>query len=963
MSTGDTYMSIVTGRLCSAHDLRDRVLGYLRDRSGDLAARVYDSDGVFSALTISSPGNDQITISGSGPATDGLGNFLDPSQCVDGADNFMAGVGFQNTNAVTYHVALRYATIPSGAQQNSEGHPEYVGTTEFIGESGDPSTVVDNGNGTITLTISGLFGGLQGTPRKAYVWLKIPRSSTSQHKELCTVVWDGANSKITTSHSLGQTTISTNAADYTVLVPGPTIRTTDLSAEAGYAYVGTVRGSGLGSTPTSFTTTGQVLIDTSLSEVNAVLDAYSSTNQVTGLSTEAGPATVMPTTLYDAGSCVFGGMIYVMGGSTDLAISSDVSSNRMLNPATNAWTSKAAVPAQGSGSATRSGQRLVATDTKIYVFGGGINLVGSHACDVVQIYDPNANTWGAIGASMPANRSNMYVGKIGDYIYVAGGVDETNTDTNTTYRYSISGNSWSTMTALSNPYANGAYAVLNDQLYLIGGQRSGSATSDVLRYDPASDSWLARASLPTVLNFCRATVVNGLIHVIGGANNVGYAQRVHYIYNPTADAWIDAGKPPMQPVKDEVFEAVDGIGHVLGGATVQGASTEIAVNSHIQVDLSQVYLSTGAGILASTGKQSRRSGSGASTLTAKPTAMRHSPSCSDGSRIFFCGGDSGAAASAEFWVYYPESNHYQRLPDMPSARLYNGCVYHPRENAIYVVGGCSAPAGADVTNIDRFDCATETWTSFGSTLARNGFGQAVLVGDKIHMFGGGTVGTTTASTSHLIYNIRSRSVTSGTVLPASRRWPVVIAVPKSVDLGSESAGSTIYIMGGDAGASVLSTIYVYDTVAGTMETHSASLSAARGYAEAAVIPGTMKAVIVGGVSPTTAASSLVTLVDLPTMTFTALTTLTSSRLWTSAQILDGLIYMFSGSSGTSAAPTAQTTANQVWDANAIRYRRPQPRNYSNDHRANVVGFAAGEIYGAHSWLVSETIDMVASGDQ
>src|SRR5690606_18483638 len=112
------------------------------------------------------------------------------------------------------------------------------------------------------------------------------------------------------------------------------------------------------------------------------------------------------------------------------------------------------------------------------------------------------------------------------------------------------------------------------------------------------------------------------------------------------------------------------------------------------------------------------------------------------------------------------------------------------------------------------------------------------------------------------------------------------------------------------------------TVSGVMETHSGALSSARGYAEAVVIPGTMKAVIVGGISPTSSATTAVTMIDLPTMVSTTIATISVARYWTSAAALDGLIYMFAGSSGTIAAPTGTTTANQVWNANAIRYRQP-----------------------------------------
>jgi hypothetical protein len=310
MSTADVFMEIRSGRLVGADDLKERVLGYLKSRVGDLGSRVYNYPGVFSPFTITSPGSDRISIVGSGVVTDGLGNFLEPALCVDGADNFMTGVGFENALGVTYYVVLKYAELPSGVQQSSKGFPEFVGTREFIGESGDPDSATDNGNGTITFQINGLLEGVKSVPRKAYVWLKVPQSSSSQHKELCTISWNGASNTITTTHKLGQTTVTTDASKYTVLVPGPTIRRyTNFEVEfgvSGYANIGRVVGAGAGNTPTSFSTTAQNLIDTSLSSLNAVLDAYSTRY----ISTGGGPSANMAgTNRYNAGCVPFGGLI------------------------------------------------------------------------------------------------------------------------------------------------------------------------------------------------------------------------------------------------------------------------------------------------------------------------------------------------------------------------------------------------------------------------------------------------------------------------------------------------------------------------------------------------------------------------------------------------------------------------------------------------------------------------------
>lgn len=954
-------MSIRSGRLVGSDDLRDRVLGYIRDRLADLTSRTFGRDGVFSQFTLASPGADMITVAGDGFATDGIGNILEPALCVDGAIEFMDNVGFENLNGVTYHVALKYAEIPSGAQQNSAGHAEFVGVREFIGESGNPDSVVDNGNGTITFVIDSLLESVKGTPRKAYVWLKVPQSSNSEHKELCTVVW-GASNSITTTHTIGQTTVSTDVTKYTVLVPGPTIRKTfDPETAIGYVYIGWVRGAGAGNSPVDFDIQNQKLIDTNLSNFNEILDGYSNYENLSG--DDAGTATALAgSARFRSGAVTFNGVIHVMGGDRTLPAGNMVAEHYSYNPATDTWTLKTAIPSQGGAPAERSGMGVIATTTKIYVIGGGDNSAApSFAYNVVQCYDPNTNSWDALKASLPTAIRDMCIGKIGDYVYVAGGINNNATEIGDVSRYDIVNNSWSALTALPDTYSGSGSAVLNDQLYMVGGFKNAAASKGVLRFDPETASWLARADLPIALYETKCAVINGILYAMGGANGSGYATRTLYAYNSERNEWTDLGEMPMQPIRSHVFQEVDGIGFISGGVTTRVTVDSISDRS-ARVDLSHVHLAGKAGIVASTGRSYARVGSGTTAIASKPSAMRSAPSVTVDNRVYFvCGEDAAGAASAEFWCYHPETDTYERLTDCPNARKWGGAVYHPRENAIYAIGGQTG--GFSMTSVECYDLTAKTWSSRASTIDRCGFGQAILVGDKIYLFGGGAGAVTTPSTGGQIYDIRTRAVTTPAVLPAARRWTVNFAVPKSTALGTEDSGAHIYVMGGDNAGNVLSTIYVYDTDTNLFSTSPVTLAATRGYAECVPILGTMKAAIIGGVSGGSNASTLITVFDFATMSATGITGLASARLWASAAHIGGLFYMFSGSSGSSGAPTGESSASFTYDASESRSVVSQIKNYSTGRKADVIGFGPGDIYGLHSWLLSESQEIVITGDQ
>jgi N-acetylneuraminic acid mutarotase len=101
--------------------------------------------------------------------------------------------------------------------------------------------------------------------------------------------------------------------------------------------------------------------------------------------------------------------------------------------------------------------------------------------------------------------------------------------------YDPATNRWTSKTPLPRARWGAANAVLNGKLYVMGGVRPDSVTAqrDTLRetivYDPATDKWTVRASLPVRRSGITGSkvLVNGQprIEVIGGVapnNNVQY---------------------------------------------------------------------------------------------------------------------------------------------------------------------------------------------------------------------------------------------------------------------------------------------------------------------------------------------------------------------------------------------------------------------------------------------------------
>jgi hypothetical protein len=285
MTTGAQIADPVFKKLMSNEDFSDRTLGYLKEYVREHMERVYALDGVFS------PGSTKWGFAGFSPNT----MRIDPStaaggssKCVDGSGHLMQlpaapGLGqdilalgkitdvvFENTNAQTYHFSLTYMERPTGIVVNPRnGLPQFHYKQEGIGFEADPTNIVDNGNGTITMRVDSVCdAGHSYAGRSVLVFMKVPARGALTEAiaiEQRVISWNGVNNTITTLGDFGQDVISTSAADYSVILLGPRVTAFDYSGTPGFMYVGSVVGVGLGNTPGAGNTTNQNVIDVSLS--------------------------------------------------------------------------------------------------------------------------------------------------------------------------------------------------------------------------------------------------------------------------------------------------------------------------------------------------------------------------------------------------------------------------------------------------------------------------------------------------------------------------------------------------------------------------------------------------------------------------------------------------------------------------------------------------------------------------
>jgi N-acetylneuraminic acid mutarotase len=113
-------------------------------------------------------------------------------------------------------------------------------------------------------------------------------------------------------------------------------------------------------------------------------------------------------------------------------------------------------------------------------------------------------------------------------------------------------------------------ATVNGLLYAIGGDSAGT----VEVYDPATNTWAAKAARPSHKGGGAAGVIDGLIYVVGGFGPTTSSKIVE-VYNPATDAWVVLAS--MQTGRDEAaLAAIDGRLFVAGGKTGSDPATRVA---------------------------------------------------------------------------------------------------------------------------------------------------------------------------------------------------------------------------------------------------------------------------------------------------------------------------------------------------------------------------------------------------
>jgi hypothetical protein len=222
---------------------------------------------------------------------------------------------------------------------------------------------------------------------------------------------------------------------------------------------------------------------------------------------------------------------------------------------------------------------------RVYLFGGLVDnsYVATTRCDY---YDVTTNRWYRI-ADLPRAVTHMGTAVDGQYVYLAGGFVTPMNDvaTNEVWRYDTVNNRFEAFVPL--PAARAAGGLVGRNLHYIGGTINHYAADMrdhwVLNLDNPQAGWSSLAPLPTGRNHLGYTVLNNQIYIIGGQKlrdenngNIGVVER----YDPATNTWTRL--PDIPAPRGHIGEAT----FVMNGKVVVAGGV---TNYYTKLDLLTAY--------------------------------------------------------------------------------------------------------------------------------------------------------------------------------------------------------------------------------------------------------------------------------------------------------------------------------------------------------------------------------------
>ncbi len=280
-------------------------------------------------------------------------------------------------------------------------------------------------------------------------------------------------------------------------------------------------------------------------------------------------------------------------------------------------------------------------------------------------------------ASMPSTLNSPKATELNGKIYVVGAYQGENVN-NSLFEYDPLADNWTVKESLPSSRMDFAVAACNGKIYVIGGKlnpqttNAGVALSNNEVYDPETDSWETRASVPTARYQTVAETVDGKIYVIAGrTGGADTSVGANEVYDTETDTWTTASPIPLF-VAAPSSAVVDNKIYVIGG--------QAEFNQPMNPGLNWIY--TPATDTWTQGAQHPNPEWNSASAGATTGAMAYK-------RVYVMGGnrDFGSLHDQNY-AYNPNDNSWHAVASMPIALSYFAVAVV--DDLLYVIGGSTA---------------------------------------------------------------------------------------------------------------------------------------------------------------------------------------------------------------------------------------------------------------------------------
>ena len=152
------------------------------------------------------------------------------------------------------------------------------------------------------------------------------------------------------------------------------------------------------------------------------------------------------------------------------------------------------------------------------------------------------------------------------------------------HRYDPTTNTWIARKTAPHAHRYPAAGVIDGKLYVVGGNNGSSASATLDVYDPVTNTWATKASVPTArLGGAAGAVLGGELYVIGGRNAAGDYIATVEAYSPATNTW-EARTPLPSPRSGLGAVASNGVISAVGRSRQLEAARHIRGVSAVESD-------------------------------------------------------------------------------------------------------------------------------------------------------------------------------------------------------------------------------------------------------------------------------------------------------------------------------------------------------------------------------------------